>query len=1000
MIRTATALMLLVTATAAQSTPDLPTPESAQALDQWRSAHGARWQTMTTRGTGRPDFLFGGTAAAAATPTQDASFAEAALDFLARTEGIHGMEPETLTLDRVLLLPFGQIGSTDKMTARFQQSVDGVPVKDGAVNVLMDMSGRLLSIQSAGLPLVSKFETSATLSAAGALRSAAAAFDAEFGLTPTSLSSPALYVVQLQRGERVLPALAYEVQALWQRTDFEPEGEIYWLDANTGEVLHRMPAIHNLDVTGTVYTMATPGTAPDSPNNSETQQPVPYVEIQSSGASTFTDANGNFTISGTNGPLNITVAYEGTYCNSNNDSGSDYSFSGSVSGTGNSVVLNPSSQTNVTAEANAYQSVNLMRDWVRAIIPGDNTADFTATANCNISSNCNAFFNGNSINFYTSGGGCVNTAYSTVVAHEEGHWLNVRYGTGNGGDGMGEGNADVFGMYLFDDPIVGMDFCGNGCHVRNGNNSQQFCGDSNSACYGGVHADGEPWMGAAWKVRRNLKATNGDANGSLIADTLFLGWMNSYNQSQIKSVIETQWLTLDDTDGNVDNGTPHYQDIDNAFREQGFPGYDLDLIGITDVTDLPNTDNEVLPYEVDATIQSYVGSSITSASIRYRVNGAAWITTDMSPVSGSSVDFTGSIPAQGSPTVVEYYLQASDALGNSATNPGNAPTVNFSFAIGVIEEVLIDDFESDLSWTVGAPGDAASTGVWVRGDPIGTDAQPEQDHTVVGQQCYFTGQGSNGGSLGENDVDGGITSLVSPTIDLSNHPIATVSFWLWYSNDAGASPNADIFEVQLSGDNGSSWTTAKTVGPTGVDTSGGWVYHEVPIHPFVTPSAQVKVRFQASDLGSGSIVEAAVDDLVLVGIGPSDGCSTPTNYGGGKISSAGVAPILNSLGTPSATTDDFAVNVDLGISNKPAILFHGAGADDTPFFGGTRLVAPPISRAGVRILDVFGSANWDYPVDPGDVGTSRYFQVWMRDPDHSDGTGVGMSDGLLVTFCE
>ncbi|MCH2106031.1 MAG: hypothetical protein MK291_05265, partial [Planctomycetes bacterium] len=638
MIRQATALILLVTATAAQSTPDLPNLESAQALDQWRAGHGERWKTMTTRGTGRPDFLYGGTAEAASRPSDDAGFAAQALDFLNRTEGIHGME--TLALDRVLLLPFGQIGSTDKMTVRFHQSVDGVPVKDGAVNVLMDMSGRLLSIQSAGLPKLEGFETTASLSAAGALRSAEIAFEAEFGLTPTSLTRPDLYVVQLDSGERVLPALAYEVQALWQQTDFEPEGEIYWLDASTGAVLKRMPAIHNFDVTGTVYTMATPGTAPDGAGNSETQQPVSYVQVQSPSGNTTTDVNGNFTISGTDGPVNITISYTGTYCSTNNEAGSDYSFSGSVSGNGNSVLLNPSSQTNVTAEANAYQSVNLMRDWVRAIIPGDNTADFSATANCNISSNCNAYFNGNSINFYTAGGGCANTAYSTVVAHEEGHWLNVRYGTGNGSDGMGEGNADIFGMYLYDDPIVGLNFCGSGCHVRNGNNTRQFCGDSSPGCYGGVHADGEPWMGAAWKVRRNLKNTNGASAGSLIADTLFLGWMNSYNQTQIRSIIETQWLTLDDTDGNIDNGTPHYQDIDSAFREQGFPGYDLDLIGITEVTDLPNTDNEVLPYVVDATIQSYVGSTIQTASIRYRVNSGAWITTDMTPAGGDS--YTGS----------------------------------------------------------------------------------------------------------------------------------------------------------------------------------------------------------------------------------------------------------------------------------------------------------------------------------------------------------------------
>jgi hypothetical protein len=290
--------------------------------------------------------------------------------------------------------------------------------------------------------------------------------------------------------------------------------------------------------------------------------------------------------------------------------------------------------------------------------------------------------------------------------------------------------------------------------------------------------------------------------------------------------------------------------------------------------------------------------------------------------------------------------------------------------------------------------------MWERGDPIGTDAQPNQDHTQVGQQCFFTGQGSVGGSLGENDVDGGITNLVSPAIDLSNHPLATLSYWRWYSNDTGAEPNADIFEVQLSGNNGTSWTTAETVGPTGNETNGGWYYHELSVHSYITPGAQTRIRFRASDLGGGSIVEAAVDDLRLIGIGSGDGCAQPISYGEGKVNSAGVAPLMGSFGTPSATTNDLVINVDLGIANQPAILFHGPAADNTPFFGGTRLVSPPISRAGVRVLDFIGSANWDYPVAAGAVGTSRFFQVWMRDPAHSDGTGVGMSNGLQITFCE
>ncbi|MDE0891036.1 MAG: hypothetical protein OSB14_02505, partial [Planctomycetota bacterium] len=337
MIQTTLSLLLLTSVASPQTTPDLPSLESTQALTEWRTDHGARWKTMSTRGTGHPDFLFGGLAQPFNAPVSDAAFTAAALDFLARTEGIHGMESETLSLDRALLLPLGQVGSTDKMTVRFHQSVNGVPVKEGAVNVLMNLEGQLLSVQSSGLPLVADFDTTPSISAAGAMRVTEETFKLEYSLTPTSLSRPELSLVQLEVGELVKPALAYEVQAMWQSQGFEPEGQIYWVDAKSGAVINRMPAIHNLDVTGTVYTMATPGTTPDTASNPEIQEPLAYAQVQSSSGTTSTDVNGNFTISGTNGPLNVTIAYVGTFANCNNDTGSDYSLTTSLSGTGNSV---------------------------------------------------------------------------------------------------------------------------------------------------------------------------------------------------------------------------------------------------------------------------------------------------------------------------------------------------------------------------------------------------------------------------------------------------------------------------------------------------------------------------------------------------------------------------------------------------------------------------------------------------------------------------------------
>jgi hypothetical protein len=227
-----------------------------------------------------------------------------------------------------------------------------------------------------------------------------------------------------------------------------------------------------------------------------------------------------------------------------------------------------------TSQMNAHISVIAGRSFIKNVDPSDTHADFRAKANVNIDSSCNAYYDGSSINFYKKAGGCENTAYSTVVNHELGHWYNDKYGSGNGGDGFGEGAADCWGMYVWDDPVIGKDFCGSGCFIRTGNNTRKYDGSCGGSCPE-VHACGEVLMGAVWKVRKNLNTSLGDAAGDLVADTLLVKWFQAYNDKTICDTIENHWLTLDDTDGNIFNGTPHFNDIDNAFRAQGFPGITL-----------------------------------------------------------------------------------------------------------------------------------------------------------------------------------------------------------------------------------------------------------------------------------------------------------------------------------------------------------------------------------------------------------------------------------------
>ncbi|MDG1492095.1 MAG: hypothetical protein P8R43_09400, partial [Planctomycetota bacterium] len=785
-----------------QPTEFTSSPETL--LANWRAEHGDSWRLLSNPRTGTLEMLFGGNAVSPIEPntSEPAEWFTLARYWVEQTYQMHGIESGQLVEERFRFMPLGQVNSTDKITVRFEQVVNGVPVEDGAVNVLFDMSGRLLSVHCTAAPTLTSPSGKPTTGAGFAALVAARAFKDEFGVQPNQMGDARLVHAHSERGEVKTWDLAWELEATFDSGEGQPIGRRYSIDATGKDVIKSENTIHNFDVFGTVRANATPGLSADRGANPPAPIEMPRTRITSSAGTVETDRNGAFVITGVNTPIDLTVDYFGAFTNINNDAGADYSitFQGVQPNQQNDLLMNPNPSQNLTSQANAQLHLNVLRDFVRDTFPTDPTADFRATANVNLDSNCNAFFNGSSTNYYVAGGGCNNTAFSTVVAHEQGHWLNVRYGTGNGNDGMGEGNADVFAMYCYDDSVVGRFFTTGGGSVRNGNNTRQFCGDSNPGCYSGVHANGEVWMGAAWKIRQNLKASLGTAAGGMQANSLFLGWLNGYNQTQINSIIETQWLTLDDDDGNINNGTPNYADIDGGFTQQGFPGVALQLISISDVTALGDTPDEAGPYVVEADIVSNFGGTLTGAELRYRVNGAGNFTAiPMSSTVGDT--FSAGIPGQISPSRVEYYVNATESTGTSKSFPEAGESAPLVFRVGDITPIIVTEFEAGSDgFAGGAPGDTATTGQWTLGNPIGTAAQTEDDHTAVGTNCWFTGQGSPGGSLGENDVDGGFTTLLSPVFDAAGLNSVEVSYWRWYSNTTGGSPNADIFEVEVSAD--------------------------------------------------------------------------------------------------------------------------------------------------------------------------------------------------------
>ncbi len=226
------------------------------------------------------------------------------------------------------------------------------------------------------------------------------------------------------------------------------------------------------------------------------------------------------------------------------------------------------------------------------------------------------------------------------------------------------------------------------------------------------------------------------------------------------------------------------------------------------------------------------------------------------PVDGEGImtDFVVEIlPGCPEPWTIDFVFNVS--------NGEFAADLSFELPVGG----WFDDFEVDRGWTSGAPGDNAGTGLWTRVDPHGTEyngyvVQPEDDHTPdPGVMCFVTGQGSEGGAAGENDVDGGVTTLLSPIFALHGATSAEFSYWRWYTNDLGNNPGEDWWNVDVTSD-GTNWVSLEST----QDSDASWTFHSFELGDYVEFTDMVQVRFVAADVGTGgSLVEAAVDDVLL-----------------------------------------------------------------------------------------------------------------------------------------
>ncbi|HPY39017.1 MAG TPA: hypothetical protein PLM98_00760 [Thiolinea sp.] len=188
---------------------------------------------------------------------------------------------------------------------------------------------------------------------------------------------------------------------------------------------------------------------------------------------------------------------------------------------------------------------------------------------------------------------------------------------------------------------------------------------------------------------------------------------------------------------------------------------------------------------------------------------------------------------------------------NTGSTTGGTTTNNLIYA---------EDFEAGLTWVVNASGaDSATAGQWQVGKPQGTRYQTlslQVDAAASGNQALVTGYQA-GANLGDYDLDGGTSSVRSPTINLAanTHYRLQLNYYfahLWNTD------SADFLRISAENSQGQKQVLLEL---HGVAANRGAQWDELTADLSSLAGSSIRLLVEAADGGAGSMIEAAVDNV-------------------------------------------------------------------------------------------------------------------------------------------
>ena len=841
----------------------------AQPWVDFRALNGDWWVEFKEE-TGTPHRAYGKPiAVAGATPE------EKALNFLQTYCGAYFTQTQNLKLTK-------SITSEKYHYVSYIQQYNGLDILWSEATVRLSLDGSVIMF---GLDVYNAISMSTTpaISAEGIKAWASA----DFTIPVTGVEVlPALKILPVPGEKGMEYKLVYEAYVNTMGYDNIPGKYYSIIDANTGRVYYRQNQVHACGEYMMTANMQVNAEITDNPLVPTVDRGLPYIGIEIDGITYYTDANGYLSLNTITSPTPATIDLRGLYARVSQGTGgaSIESIDITVFPGDNFIQFDVLSGS-VASEVSAYYWQNIVHDKMKSYFPTFGGLDFDQLINVERNDGtCNAYYDGTSTNFFQAGGGCPSTGlFNDVVMHEYGHGINYDLYAGLGDPGgmgngaMHEGYADLWGMVVTDNPILGQGFLtGAGTFVRRYDVEPKVYPQD---LVGEVHADGEIIAGAWWDVNENF--------GSDLVSMTDL-WMETHNatvdgaagnEGEIYRDVLLEALLADDDNADLTDGTPNEAEITEAFCEHG-----ITLIGNVDLehtqftAPVPNDVPLVVNTSLDVDFPEYVGN----AQMLWRTSpGALFTETEMSAV--TLTEYEATIPAQPIGTVIEYYFKIGDTNGcGSVTLPAKAdlevePNLPY-FALVGFTLIDFEDFDNEFgSWEIDPfDTDDATTGEWDINESIpsiddtGYEVQGDQDNTEgSGNICAFTGNAGFGDGVGTNDVDGGETTLRSPFFNLTAYENPVFTYYRKYSNASptSANPGNDVWEVYIT-DNGTDWVRIERTHTE----DNTWRRNAIRVLDYVDITDQVGFIFVAEDsvrtddpggFSGGSLVEAAVDDLFL-----------------------------------------------------------------------------------------------------------------------------------------